>query len=126
MTPLQSLRRRAATVAATVALLIGGGAGAAIAANSASPGDVLYGVDQALEAVGIRDGGAQERLEEVQQLVTRGDVALGGWCQTGVSRESAPTLRENALVRASRDRDSTWDFEKNTSHLGDRPDDGRD
>lgn len=42
---------------------------------------------------------------------------LDGWCQTGVSRESAPTLRENAPVSDSCDRDSAWGFEKRPSHL---------
>lgn len=74
---VRSLRRRATTVAATVALLFGSGSAVAFAADSASPGDLLYGIDQALEAVGIGNGGAQERLVEVEQLVAHGDMVRG-------------------------------------------------
>jgi hypothetical protein len=36
--------------------------GVAVAANRAAPGDALYGIDRALEKIGIGAGGAQERL----------------------------------------------------------------
>jgi hypothetical protein len=48
------------------------GTGAAVAADSASPGDVLYGLDRAFEKVGINDGRAAERIEEAMALVDRG------------------------------------------------------
>lgn len=51
--------------------------GLAYAANGAAPGDLLYGIDRALEAVGIGDGGAGERLAEAQALVAAGDAAGG-------------------------------------------------
>ena len=38
--------------------------GVAMAADGASPGDLLYGVDRALESVGIGAGGIDERLAE--------------------------------------------------------------
>ncbi|HKZ30649.1 MAG TPA: hypothetical protein VJ482_13580 [Acidimicrobiia bacterium] len=76
-TSVRSLRRRITTVAATVALLFGSGSVVASAADGASPGDLLYGVDRALEAVGIGNGGAAERLEEVEQIVADGDVVGG-------------------------------------------------
>ncbi len=44
------------------------GAGVAIAANGAAPGDPLYGIDRALERVGIAGGGASERADEARSL----------------------------------------------------------
>jgi hypothetical protein len=49
----------------------------AIAADGAAPGDALYGVDKALERVGIGDGGAAERLQEAADLATAGQLARG-------------------------------------------------
>lgn len=49
------------------------GTGAVVAADGASPGDVLYGLDRALERVGINDGHAEERMEEAMALVDRGE-----------------------------------------------------
>ena len=48
------------------------GAGAAVASDGAKPGDALYGLDRALERVGINNGGAEERIEEAMALVERG------------------------------------------------------
>jgi hypothetical protein len=66
-------RRRFAAAVGVAAVSAFGVAGAA-AADDAAPGDLLYGVDQALEKVGILDGGAQERLTEAQDLLDKGDV----------------------------------------------------
>ncbi|WP_084125996.1 hypothetical protein [Demequina sp. NBRC 110054] len=68
------LQRRAAAaiaVAAAVALSFGGVA----AANEAAPGDALYGLDRALERLGINAGGAEERLLEVRALVADDQIA---------------------------------------------------
>jgi hypothetical protein len=75
--PVLWMRQRVATVAAAVAVLVGSGAGVAVAANSAAPGDALYALDRALEAVGVGDGGAAERLDEVRSLVEAGELARG-------------------------------------------------
>lgn len=48
------------------------GAGAAVASDGATPGDLFYGLDRALERVGINSGGAEERIEEAMELVGRG------------------------------------------------------
>ena len=57
----------AKVLAASVALAaVAGGVGAV--ANSAAPGDPLYGIDTALERVHLFDGGAVERLQEAQRL----------------------------------------------------------
>ena len=59
-----------AGVALTVFVTMSGGL--AYAANGAKPGDLLYGLDRALEAIGIGDGGADERLAESLALVASG------------------------------------------------------
>lgn len=56
-------------------VLISGMTGVAVASNGAAPGDVLYGLDRALEAIGINDGAAAERISEAQQLFDRGRAA---------------------------------------------------
>lgn len=71
------LRTRAATVAASFTLVFGAAGGVAYAANGAVPGDTLYGIDRALEKIGIGNGGADERLTEIRSLVDSGDVGAG-------------------------------------------------
>jgi hypothetical protein len=71
------LRTRAATVTAGLMIGLGSFGGVAYASNGAAPGDLLYGLDRALEAVGLGDGGAAERLAEVQALIDQGDAARG-------------------------------------------------
>jgi hypothetical protein len=65
------MRRAAATGVAAVAL--GFGFAGAAAANSAAPGDALYGLDRALERVGVHNGGLSERLDEANELLAQGD-----------------------------------------------------
>ena len=71
------LRTRTAAATASLVLAFGGLGGAAYAANGAVPGDLLYGVDRALEAVGIGNGASAERLEEVKTLVEQGHADHG-------------------------------------------------
>lgn len=71
-TPKGGLRRVAA-VAASVAVLLAL-SGVAMAADGASPGDPLYGVDQALELVGINDGGVEERIAEFEAMLEKGET----------------------------------------------------
>ncbi len=61
-------------VLSTVVLIIGM-SGVAWAANSSKPGDSLYGIDRAFEAIGIGNGGSQERLSEIRALFDAGDLA---------------------------------------------------
>lgn len=61
----------------TLVVLASGFGGLAYAANGALPGDVLYGVDLALEKVGVGDGGLTERLTEAGRLVDAGRVQEG-------------------------------------------------
>ncbi|MEN8235304.1 MAG: hypothetical protein ABFR89_10330 [Actinomycetota bacterium] len=74
---LSAFRRRMATAVAAAALFVGSMSGMAVAADSAKPGDALYGIDRALESVGIGNGRAAERVAEVQALVDAGDLPRG-------------------------------------------------
>lgn len=69
-----ALRQKMATGLAAV-LLLSGMTGVAVASDHAAPGDALYGLDRALEAVGVGDGGAAERIAESQALFQSGRVA---------------------------------------------------
>jgi hypothetical protein len=69
----RSLRRKVVAIGVGVAVSAFGAAGAAVA-NEAAPGDLLYGVDKALESVGILNGGTGERFQEAEVLAGRGDV----------------------------------------------------
>lgn len=68
---------RVAIGAAALFMLLVSSAGLAYAANGAKPGDMLYGLDRAAEAIGILDGGPNERYEEAQALITAGEVPGG-------------------------------------------------
>jgi len=71
---LPSLSRGLATGVASL-LVFSGMTAIAIASNGAAPGDALYGIDRALEAVGIGDGAAAERIAEARVLFDRGELA---------------------------------------------------
>ena len=63
--------RRVMALAASVAVLFALSS-VAIAADGAVPGDLLYGVDRAMERIGIGDGGVDERIVEFDALIERG------------------------------------------------------
>ena len=88
------LRPRLAAAAAALILVLCASAGVAFAADRAVPGDVLYGLDCALEDIGLGDGGLQERLTEASQLVERGRIreglALAVEALTAASGDSGP------------------------------------
>ena len=65
------LKRRVAA-GATSLMMIVGMTGVAWASDSAVPGDWNYGIDRALEAVGIGAGGAAERLQELAAIRENG------------------------------------------------------
>jgi hypothetical protein len=72
-----AFRRRVLAVAASVATFITGNVGLAMAADSAVPGDTLYGIDRAYEHVsdffGFGGDRVDERLAEVEVLIERGN-----------------------------------------------------
>ena len=67
-------KRRLVAVMASVAM-ISGMTGVAWASDSAVPGDWNYGIDLALEAIGIGAGGAEERLAELGVLESQAALA---------------------------------------------------
>jgi hypothetical protein len=73
-TVVLALRERVAAVAAALVIVVGM-TGVAVASDAAVPGDPLYGLDRALEAVGIGAGGLPERISEAQVLTGAGQVA---------------------------------------------------
>ena len=94
-------RRRVSAVVGVAVVSAFGVAGAA-SADEAAPGDTLYGVDHALETVGILDGGTGERLDEAQILVSEDDVEgalelAGDALEEDGDSEAAKGLRNAAL-----------------------------
>jgi hypothetical protein len=69
----RALRPQIATAALAV-LILTGTTGVAVAANASAPGNDLYGLDRALERIGLGAGGGNERLEEAGQLLARGET----------------------------------------------------
>lgn len=67
---------RFAPALASAALAMTLTAPVAVMANTAAPGDLLYGVDRFFEKIGIGDGGFAERLLEAKGLHARGKVGL--------------------------------------------------
>jgi hypothetical protein len=65
-------RRRLTAIGATATIAVVAVGGSA-AANGAAPGDALYGIDRALERVGLLDGGVGERLTEAAHLAAKGE-----------------------------------------------------
>jgi hypothetical protein len=66
--------KRRVTAAATSLMMIVGMTGVAWAADSAVPGDWNYGIDRALESLGIGAGGVEERLQELAVVREDGHV----------------------------------------------------
>ena len=97
------LRARAAASAATL-LMVSGIAGVAAAADGAAPGDWNYGIDRALEAVGIGDGGAEERLLELRAMSDREDdgsnAAIAAGTEHAADQILANGSEQSAAVRA--------------------------
>jgi hypothetical protein len=71
------LIQRVAIAGAALLVFVTLSSGLAYAADGAKPGDLLYGLDRALEVVAIGGGGATERLVEVDALIAAGAVADG-------------------------------------------------
>lgn len=71
----RAARRRLVALAAALAVFFAI-SGVAAAADRAVPGDFLYPLDLAFESIGIGAGGIDERLEEFDVLVERGEHQL--------------------------------------------------
>jgi len=95
-------RRRMATVAASLMMLMGA-TGVAWAADSAVPGDWNYGIDRALEALGIGAGEDVERMAEARVMGLRAIEAdpalLGVPDQAEDDQAPGPATAVDALSR---------------------------
>jgi hypothetical protein len=116
---LTTLQERLAIVGVAV-FVLAGMSGIAVAADAAAPGDPLYGIDRALERVGINDGAAEERLAEAGALASRGQVTEAmGHAATAIEEpaddrtsaasasHAATALREAAVSVGSGDEEPT-------------------
>lgn len=94
-----------AAIAGGLALAGAGLVGGAAAADHAAPGDALYGLDRALEVVGVNDGGAAERIAEAISLDEAGDTegALEHVAESleGDEGSSAALLAAAELIRSN-------------------------
>ncbi len=72
--PAAAWRRRVGFAVIAAGLATAGLAGTAAAADGSAPGDPLYGIDRALEKIGIDNGGTHERLQEAEVLANRGEI----------------------------------------------------
>ena len=86
-------RQAVAAIVATVAL-VATFTGAAVAAQGAGPGDLLYPLDQALEVVGVGDGGTSERLDEARSLAEQESFDRG-------LRHAAETLSDHPEAQSA-------------------------
>ncbi len=68
------LRPQVAVVVGAI-VVFGAFSGVAVAADGAVPGDALYGIDRALEKIGIGAGAAEERLDEARTLLSEGEAS---------------------------------------------------
>ena len=68
------LSTKLVAVVGSAVVAVGSFSGVAYASNGAAPGDALYGLDCALEAVGFGDGGLEERIDEACKMSENGDV----------------------------------------------------
>lgn len=82
-------------------LMVIGLAGVAVASDEAAPGDFLYGIDRALERIGVNNGGVGERLSEASIVADEGDaVEALNHAAEAVSSESPEAA--DALLSAAR------------------------
>lgn len=82
--------------------LVIGLSGVAWAANGSKPGDSLYGIDRAFEALGIGNGGPEERLSEIRALFDAGDLTrMLGHVNNVIPRGSAGTDSASAALKAA-------------------------
>lgn len=116
--------RRMATIAASAALLVAM-SGVAMAADGAAPGDALYGIDRALETIGIGDGGLDERLGEFDFLLHHGEEERALEFLDEVittSPEADATVAQQHLEAAVNDRSTAReDNGRNEQALGSSP-----
>ncbi|MFP5333637.1 MAG: hypothetical protein ACLGHX_14915 [Acidimicrobiia bacterium] len=104
-----SVGRRLAVAVSSSAFLLVSMTGIGFAADRAVPGDLLYPLDRALEAVGLTSDLVEERLLEAITLTERGDMALAietanealaELSRSGVSATLPPITPDTATLTA--------------------------
>ncbi len=91
------LRRRMIILASVMGLLLAT-AGVGLAADGAAPGDPLYGLERALEKIGLNNGRAAERFDEAITLLNDGQPGLA----LGHAATTVATLPEQAQAEAAK------------------------
>jgi hypothetical protein len=99
--------RRRVTAAATSLMMIVGMTGVAWAADSAVPGDWNYGIDRALESMGIGAGGAEERLLELAVIPGTETVSLDD-SGSGTESENSEVGLDNAAATVAETLRGSW------------------
>ncbi len=107
------LVQRVAFATAALLMFVAMSNGLAYAADGAKPGDLMYGLDRAFETVGFSNGGAIERLVEVEALFAAGAVADALQHATAVLDGYPANDEARAALRAAADR-----FVDNADNLG--------
>lgn len=82
----------AKALAATVAVAAAG-TGVGVVADSSVPGDALYGLDRAMERIGIANGAAAERIDEARSLI---DVDLPTAVETAAEATPSDNQADNS------------------------------
>lgn len=99
--------RKTVATAASFAMLLGA-TGLAWASDAAGPGDWNYGLDLALEKVGIGAGGAAERLSELETMQNDGTDETDGSGQAQVTDvPSGPDHAAEVVAQAPRHDDDS-------------------
>ncbi len=99
--PAAAWRRRVGYSAIAAILASAGLAGTAAAADGSAPGDFAYGIDRALERIGIGNGGSHERLQEAEVLASRGEDDAALQHAAKALGSEGDTASSAALVRAA-------------------------
>jgi hypothetical protein len=90
-------------VALGAVLLLTGMSGVAVASDESAPGDVLYGLDRALENFGVGAGGAGERLEEASVMANSGKAAEAlAHAAEAMAQDANPDAADALLSAAER------------------------
>ena len=87
--------------ALTLVFLLSGMTGLAFAADGSAPGDALYGLDRALERIGVGNGAAPERIAEAQALFQQGLVSEAMTHAAGALDESDSGILDEGASEAA-------------------------
>jgi hypothetical protein len=110
-----TMRWRLAAGLAAV-MILGGATGVVAAADGSAPGSPLYGLDRALEVVGLGAGGAHERLQEASALAHGGQDADAVEHAADAIAQNPDPVNEAALEALSTVADKLRSIEQGSEH----------